>query len=454
MQAVIMAGGKGTRLASVIKDIPKPMVPIAGTPLLLHQIRNLKEDGVTDIIIVTGHLGHVIRDYFKDGSQYGVNFSYFTEEMPLGTAGALWNIRERLEEDFLLLFGDLFLNVSFRRFRDFHRERGALLTLFAHPNSHPYDSDLLEVDADGRVTGWSAKNTARGGDYENLVNAGLYVIAAKALDLVSPVGEGFRGRRGLKGAIDLEKEFIAELIPGGHVRAYRSSEYVKDVGTPDRLKKAEQDYRKGICEKRNLRNRQKAVFLDRDGTINRHVGFLRDVRQVELEERAAAAIRMLNESEYLAIVVTNQPVLARGECSYVMLEQIHRRIYTLLGEKGAYVDGLYFCPHHPDRGFEGEVANLKRDCGCRKPKTGLIERAADEFHIDIHSSWMIGDTGVDIETGIRAGMRTGLVMTGEKDKFRKYKACPDITGADLLACVEQILGGEEGDGHKTACEER
>lgn len=90
MQAVIMAGGKGTRLSSVIKDIPKPMVPVAGTPLLLHQIRNLKEEGVTDIIIVTGYLGHVIRDYFKDGSQYGVNISYFTEEIPLGTAGALW----------------------------------------------------------------------------------------------------------------------------------------------------------------------------------------------------------------------------------------------------------------------------------------------------------------------------------------------------------------------------
>lgn len=431
MQAVIMAGGKGTRLASVIKDIPKPMVPVAGTPLLLHQIRNLKEDGVTDIILVTGYRGHVIRAYFKDGSQFGVNISYFTEEIPLGTAGALWEIRDRLEEDFLLLFGDLFLNVSFRRFRDFHRKGGALLTLFAHPNSHPYDSDLLEVDENGRVTGWSAKNTAGRGDYDNLVNAGLYMISAKALDRFSPVG-----------AVDLEKEFIAGLIPGGHVLAYRSSEYVKDVGTPDRLRKAERDYRKGICEKRNLKKRQKAVFLDRDGTINRYVGFLRDVSQVELEERAAAAIRMLNESEYLAIVITNQPVLARGECSYAMLEQIHRRMYTLLGEKGAYLDGLYFCPHHPDRGFEGEAAELKTDCGCRKPKTGLIERAADEFHIDIHGSWIVGDTGVDIETGIRAGMKTGLVMTGEKDKFRKYKACPDITGADLFACVERILGGE------------
>ncbi len=443
MQAVIMAGGKGTRLSSVIKDIPKPMVPVAGTPLLLHQIRNLKEEGVTDIIIVTGYLGHVIRDYFKDGSQYGVNISYFTEEIPLGTAGALWEIRERLEEDFLLLFGDLFLNVSFRRFLDFHRERGAFLTLFAHPNSHPYDSDRIEADADGRVTGWSAKNTAGGGDYENLVNAGLYVISGKALDHISSMREDSRGRRGAGRAVDLEKELIAGLIPGGYVQAYRSSEYVKDVGTPDRLKKAERDYRKGICEKRNLKNRQKAVFLDRDGTINRYVGFLRDVSQMELEERAAEAIRMLNESEYLAIVVTNQPVLARGECSYAMLKRIHRRMYTLLGEKGAYLDGLYFCPHHPDRGFEGEAAELKTDCGCRKPKTGLIERAADEFHIDVRSSWMIGDTGVDIETGIRAGMKTGLVMTGETDKFCKYKVCPDITGADLLACVEQILGGKE-----------
>lgn len=142
MQAVIMAGGKGTRLASVTKDIPKPMVPIEGRPLLEYQIENLKENGVDSIILIVGHLGSVIRDHFGDGSRFGVSINYYAEETPLGTAGALAKIKDRLEDTFFLVFGDLFININFDRFLEFHRTSNALITLFAHPNSHPYDSDI------------------------------------------------------------------------------------------------------------------------------------------------------------------------------------------------------------------------------------------------------------------------------------------------------------------------
>ena len=116
---------------------------------------------------------------------------------------------------------------------------------------------------------------------------------------------------------------------------------------------------------------------------------------------------------------------------------------TLLGEKGAYIDGLYFCPHHPDKGFEGEVLGLKIDCNCRKPKTGLIKKAVEDFNIDLSQCWMIGDTGMDVQTGINAGIRTALLDTGESDKFKKYQAVPDIRSANLFEAVNTILSGKD-----------
>lgn len=430
-----MAGGKGTRLASVTKNIPKPMVSIDGKPLLEHQIENLKKSGVDNVILVVGYLGDVIRDYFGDGRKFGVSISYYVEETPLGTAGAIGELQDRLEENFILLFGDVFVNVDFTRFMKFHKEHKALITLFAHPNSHPYDSDIVVANKDGRVTGWSYKNTERTEDYPNLTNAGLYVMNRRVADAVKAAQE----KRGIQ-KIGLEKDIITQLIGEERIFAYCSTEYVKDIGTPDRLQRAEADIRKGIPEHRNLRNKQKAIFLDRDGTINRYVGFLRSISQMELEPQAAEAVRLINESEYLAIVITNQPVIARGEVTYIELDQIHNRMYTLLGAEGAYVDGLYFCPHHPDKGFEGEVPELKFDCECRKPKTGLIKKAVSDFNIDLTNSWFVGDTNIDVQTGVNAGTHTVLLMSGDPDKREnKYDVRADLAAENLLDAVRQIV---------------
>lgn len=428
MQAVIMAGGKGTRLASVTKNIPKPMVPINEKPLLEYQIENLKENGVDNIILVVGHLGDVIKEHFNDGAEFGVNISYFVEDTPLGTAGALAELYDRLEDTFVLVFGDLFINVSYERFIDFHVQKQALISLFAHPNSHPYDSDIIVTDSESTVVEWSYKNTERTRDYKNFVNAGLYVVSKEVIQGL-PVHQ----------KIDLEKNVITQMIPGGRIFAYHSTEYVKDIGTPERLEKVTKDFLNGVCSNRNLKNKQKCIFLDRDGTINKFVGFLRSVEQVELEEGAAEAIRLINGSEYLAVVITNQPVIARGECSFEELERINNRIYTLLGKEGAYVDGLYFCPHHPDSGFEGEVKELKFGCDCRKPKIGMILKAVDDLNADLANSWMIGDTNIDVQTGINGGLQTVMLQSGDPRKKAKYAVKPDIQAENLLDAVRKVI---------------
>lgn len=436
MQAVIMAGGKGTRLATVTKNIPKPMVPIEGKPLLEYQIENLKENGVKNIILIVGHLGDVIRDHFGDGSAFGVNISYFVEETPLGTAGALAKIKDRLEDSFFLVFGDLFININYDRFLSFHQEKGALISLFSHPNSHPYDSDIIITNDESKVTGWSYKKDVRTEDYRNLVNAGLYVMQKSAVDEIEKI-QRVKG----EDKVDLEKELIIPLIAKSPIYAYHSTEYVKDIGTSDRLQKVTADYVNGVCEQRNLKHPQKCIFLDRDGTINKYVGFLKAAAQVELEPRAAEAIRLINESEYLAVVITNQPVIARGECSFEELNHIHNRLYTLLGKEGAYLDGLYFCSHHPDKGFEGEVPELKFDCDCRKPKIGMLKKAEADFNADLSYSWFIGDTTMDVQTGKNAGMHTIMLRSGDPKK-EKFNVTPDAMADDLLEAVRMILARE------------
>ncbi len=400
MVAVIMAGGKGTRIESIARDVPKPMLPIAGKPVLEHELECLRSQGFRDIIITVGHLKDVIMDYFSDGSgtspstrlPFGVNISYFEEKEPLGNAGALFELKDKLTEDFLLLNGDALFDVDFNRFVAAHRKSGGLATLFTHPNSHPYDSGLILADKNGVVREWLTKEDTRPRWYKNRVNAGLHVLSPKLLE-----------KRPETKKIDLDRQILKPLAGSGELFCYDSPEYVKDMGTPERYKSVCEDYRRGVVTAKNLRHKQKAIFLDRDGTINRYVGFLREPGQMELLPGVAEAIKIINASGYLAIVVTNQPVIARGEVSVEQLNKIHNKLETLLGLEGAYLDAIYYCPHHPDKGFPGEIPELKIDCDCRKPKPGLLLKAACDFNIDLHQSWMIGDDDRDMEAGRRAG---------------------------------------------------
>lgn len=457
MRAVIMAGGKGTRIRSVASDIPKPMIPVLGRPILEYQIENLRKCGITDIVLVTGYLNEAVSAYFGDGGSFGVNISYFNEDSPMGTAGALWHLRRKglLDEDFLLLMGDLMLSVDFERFAHAHKESGAAVTLFVHPNSHPYDSDIVVTDEIGKVedftedkcgehakrhreqplsrlvTGIIGKKAERGEHfyYHNQVNAGIYAISPEAAERVAePVDK-----------IDLDKDIVRPLIDERKVYAYRSTEYVKDMGTPERYDEVSRAVLDGTVSRRNLANPQKCVFLDRDGTINVEKGFLNDPEELELIPGAADAVRRINASEYLAVLITNQPVIARGECSFERFDEIQRKLETLLGREGAYIDAVYYCPHHQDSGFDGEIRELKFRCRCRKGRAGMIEDAAADLNIDTAASWMIGDKTSDVQCGMNAGCRTVLLATGSNGSDARFAAEPELRAQDLAEAVDAVI---------------
>ena len=424
MKIVIMAGGKGTRIAEVNSQVPKPMIPIDGKPILEHQINVLKRQGYREFILIIGHLGHIIQDYFKDGSGWDVHIQYITEESPLGTAGALYFLKEEIRENFLLVNGDIIFDVDIARFLDSHRRLNTIATILTHPNSHPYDSGIIIADENRRVTDWLHKEDQRHW-YKNRVNAGLHMLSPDIFRYFPDLQKR-----------DLDRDILKPLISSRELGIYDSPEYVKDMGTPDRYCSVAEDIRCRRVEARNLRKRQRAIFLDRDGTLNKYVGFLTDINDLELMDDAAEAVRRINASGYLAIVITNQPVIARGEVSMEELTQIHNKMETLLGLEGAYIDALYFCPHHPDKGFAGERPQFKTECSCRKPKPGMLLQAAQDYNIDLSKSWMIGDSDSDIKAGAAAGC--GTVMLDAQ--FSLLQAVEQILDAGSLASPSYDYG--------------
>ena len=419
MKIVIMAGGRGTRIAEVNSEVPKPMIPIMKKPILEYEIDCLRKQGYTDIILVVGYLGQVVQDYFGDGSSFGVSIEYVIEETPLGTAGALYLLKDKISEDFLLLNGDIIFDVDIARFCQMHKKQGGIATILTHPNNHPYDSGIIVADQEGKVLNWLHKEDERLW-YQNRVNAGLHMLSPRIFEEFTELKK-----------VDLDRDVLKPLISRGELYVYDSPEYIKDMGTPDRFYAVIEDIKSGKVENKNLTHKQKAIFLDRDGTINEYVGFLRSIDEFRLIDGVAEAIKIINQSGYLAIVVSNQPVIARGEVSLEELQEIHNKMETLLGQQGAYIDALYYCPHHPDKGFEGERIEYKVECECRKPKPGMLLEAARKYNIDLSQSYMIGDGRNDIGAGEAAGCKVAAV--GEQ-RFEGV-----TTYSNLLECVQNIL---------------
>jgi len=431
-QVAILAGGMGTRLKSRTGNLPKPMALVMGRPVLEHLISLCRLHGFERIALLVHYEHAVIADHFGDGSRLGVQLVYRVEREARGTAGALLDALPALAPRFLVIYGDTYADVDLLAIWRVHACASASATLLLHPNDHPFDSDLIEVDAGGRVIGVHPYPHADAAAHRNLVNAALYVMEADAVAAVAP----------REGKADLARHsFPAMLARGMTLHAHLTPEYIKDMGTPERLDKVEADLNAGLPDRLSSRGLRNAVFIDRDGTLNVEVDHLRSPEQLHLLDGAGEAVRRLNRAGVLAVGITNQPVLARGDVTLAGLERIHSKLDALLGEAGGYLDRLYVCPHHPHGGFAGEVSELKVRCDCRKPATGLFERAARELGIDRRSSWMVGDSSADILAGARAGVRTVLVRTGYAGQDRKHVVEPDYVVPDLVAAVEWILHG-------------
>jgi histidinol-phosphate phosphatase family protein len=434
-QLVILAGGKGSRLKDRLADLPKPMIPVDGRPLLEHQIELARRHGFTDLVLFVQYRHETIQDYFGDGRSRGVNIRYVIEGEPLGTAGAVLAGKEHLAETFAVLYGDVMVNVDLDRIWRRHREAGADATLLLHPNDHPQDSDLVEVAGEW-VTAFHNRPHPADRWFQNLVNAGLYVMQRSLLErfdrawLPQPAAP----------LLDFGKDlFPAVLRRGGRLLGYNTPEFIKDIGTPQRYDRICAQYAAGVVQRSSLCTPQRAVFLDRDGTLIPDKDCLRNAEGLELFPGVAGALNRLNDHGWRVVVVTNQPVVAKGWCDEAELQRIHNKLESLLGREHAFLDRIYFCPHHPEAGFAGERPELKIRCACRKPGTGMIEAAVRDLNIDLSQSWLVGDATADLQTARNAGLKSILVRTGCAGRDGKYPAAADFVFDSLVEAVDFIV---------------
>jgi histidinol-phosphate phosphatase family protein len=430
-QVVILAGGMGSRLKEMLGDLPKPMLKIGGKSLLEHQVILAKKYGFKKILLLTSFNSHYITNFFGDGSRWDILIEYQRETLPLGTAGAVIDAWDMLDKQFIVMYGDTMVNVDLNRLVAAHADRQADLTLLLHPNDHPYDSDLVELDSSGWIKALYPYPHLDGVWLPNLTNAALYVMNK---DILLPW-------KNTKIKADFAKNIFPLLVSQRRkIYGYKSPEYIKDVGTPKRYKEVTHAYNVGRIARDSFSVPKPAVFIDRDGTLVDEVNLISHPEQLRLiDNHVASDIRRINNSDYYAIVITNQPVVSRGDCTFEELKVIHNKLETLLGQEGAYLDHIYFCPHHTDKGFLGEVPELKFNCDCRKPNIGMILLAAREFNIDLSKSWMVGNSSVDIETARRAGIKAILVKTGHGGKDARYICQADKEFSSLSESVEFIL---------------
>lgn len=428
MQAVILAGGKGTRLASRLNGKPKPLVDVGGIPLLERQLVTLAAQGVTEAIILVNHEASQVADFLAE-REFGCTTMLIDDGDPRGTAGAVIACRDRLAPTFLVVYGDTLFDIDITAMLAYHQSSGGDATLLLHPNDHPADSDLVETDDTGRICAFHSYPHPPDAWLPNLVNAAFYVVERRLLDRCGQITLPCDFARDL---------FHAALRAGSKLQGYRSYEYIKDLGTPSRLDKAERHLAAGVVRRARRRETQRAVFVDRDGTLNELRDYVRTAEDLVLLPGVAAGLRRLNDAERRVVIVTNQPVLARGECTFAEMRRIHAKLDTELGRDGVYIDALYLCPHHPHAGFPGEVAALKVACDCRKPKPGMILQASADMNIDLSGSFFIGDSLRDMEAARQAGVTSILVGTGEASEDDGVLA--DFAVRTFSEAIDLILG--------------
>jgi len=393
---VIVAGGAGTRMAG-LGDTPKALLPIGGRPLLQRQLEAMADAGIPEVLIATGHGAQRLEAELPTLTPPGLGVRLSRDPFPAGSGGCLAHACAEVDRTLLVLFGDVVMHMDLGALVAFHRSRPAQATAVVHPNDHPYDSDLVQLDPRGRVLALHRKPHPDGLRVRNLVTAGAFVLEPGIIATIPT---------------DRPQDLVHDILHGAldlGVYGYTTSEYLKDMGTPRRYAQVEQDWQSGRVQGSHRSQPRATAFLDRDGTLNEHVGLVYAPAQLRLIPGAAPAVRLLNQAGVRVVLTTNQPVLARGLCDATELEGIHAQLERLLAAEGAYLDEIQACPHHPDGGFEGEVPSLKIPCTCRKPGVGLIHAAEATQAFDPQDSAVFGDTWRDLEMARTAGLPCHVV---------------------------------------------
>jgi histidinol-phosphate phosphatase family protein len=390
-QAVILAGGRGTRMRPITDTLPKPMVPVLGRPFLEYQIEQLREQGFERVLLLLGYLPHVVRDHFGDGSRWGVRISYSVTEPDDLTGSRIANARHLIDPCFLLLYCDNYWPMQMDRLWRRFREAGkpGLITVYSNKDGHSRDGVLIDEDRNVRVFDRHRTTPGLKG-----VEISYAIMTNLALEHLPEEDMLF------------EEAVYGPLAREGRLAAYVSDHRYYSVGSIQRLPATEAFMR-----------REPAIILDRDGVLNRkppRARYVRSWEQWEWLPGALEALRLLRQARYRVIIVSNQAGIGRGVMTEADLQDIHSRMKGEVEQAGGRIDAIYHCPHDWDEG-----------CECRKPKPGMLFQAQKDHHLDLSRIYFIGDDERDLVAAEAAECRSALVAPSRS----------------LLDITRQILAG-------------
>jgi mannose-1-phosphate guanylyltransferase/phosphomannomutase len=422
-QAVILCGGAGSRLIQKGIFTPKCLLEVGGKTILERQIMVLEKSGIKEILLLLGSGSDTIMENMKKWKKnYKLQIKTNVESSPLGTAGALFNALDLLEEKFIYLYGDLLLDADFTEtileFESLSPSAGILY----RSSDHMFDSDLLRIDEKNNVTKFELKNVPRVKPKRNRANVGIYLLKKDLL------GNSFKQEK----IFDFDREFLPMALENGEViLALKFRGYVRDIGTVERLDNSRNEFIVYLEKK----GKQSTVLLDRDGVINKQRGHVRSVNDFELLPGAIRALKVVFDKGYRILVITNQPVVARGESTWEDVEACHAIIDSELAKIGAFITDYYVCLHHPDKGFLGEREELKVSCFCRKPQIGNFTKAIMDYPFVKSDAVYVGDTLIDLF----AAKNFGIKFAGIKSQDLSEKLARHDLYENLLDFAEKLI---------------
>lgn len=391
-QAVIIAGGRGTRLKPFTDTNPKPMYSFEGIPFIEYLILQIREFGIMHILILVGYLAEKIINYLGDGSKYGVEIDYDVSPLEYETGKRLLSAKNKLEKEFLFMYCDNYCPINFQKLFLDYELNSALIQITAYANRDNYTKNNLLLKNNGKVVKYDKKRESKD---LSTVDIGYAIIDRKVIDLIPNENVNF------------ESVVYPELVNAGRMYATICEHRYYSVGSWERIALAKEFFKS-----------KKFVFLDRDGTINQRppkACYVEKVSDFVWLDGAKEAIKKLNDGRYMVFIVSNQPGIARRNLTEERLEQIHNKMLKDLAEIGAHIDRIYYCPHNWDEG-----------CYCRKPNPGMLYQAQREYSLNLSKGILIGDDERDIEAARRAGVK-GIMINEENT---------------LLKIVDHILNEE------------
>ena len=403
MDVAILIGGKGTRTKKISNKIPKSFLKIGNKSIIKRQLEKLK---LCKRIFL---LSNKKISKFNNSLPYK-NVIIIEENKPLGNAGCLKNLIKfkDLKEDILIISGDLVFNFNIRKFRNFHKKNKSDVTFLVHPNDHIVDSDALEINGKNQLIKFHKKPHSKK-DIGNLCLSGILIIKKKILNFIKD--NKFQ---------DFSKDILPKLIKNKmKIYAYNTREYIKDAGTPKRINSIKKHLNIIKYTKGSLNKKIPAIFLDRDGVINKEYSSQHYQNPLEVIDGAFDAVKKINEKGFLSVIITNQSAVAKGVVTIDKVERDHKKLEYLFSTKGSYFDRIYYCPYYPIKGFKGENKIYKKKSRFRKPNNGMLLKAIKDLNIDIKKSYMVGDRNTDYLAAKKTNIK--FLIVGNKFKIKGKK---------------------------------